>query len=59
MGVVSLPPLIGKVRAMVEFAVRVDGEDQAKGWWVLAIDSEKERLLLARHGPQAGVGKDG
>ena len=30
---------------MTEFAVRVIGEDDKKGWWVLAIDAE--RLLIS------------
>ena len=32
---------------MTEFAVRVEGEDEHKGYWVLAVDSVGERLLIA------------
>ncbi len=30
---------------MTEFAVRIEGED--KGYWVLAVDSVTEKLLIA------------
>ena len=32
---------------MIEFAVRVLGEDENKGWWVLAVDPVGERLLIS------------
>ena len=30
----------------MEFAVRLEGEDEHKGFWVLAMDMERDRLLI-------------
>ena len=32
---------------MNEFAVRVEGEDEHRGYWVLALDMERDRLLIS------------